>query len=1018
MGAPKLIVNLVNTFERYKGTYQATTYKETETRRKFIDPFFTALGWDVDNHQGLGPALEEVIHEYTLPGTGKKLMPDYRFTIGGETKFFVEAKKPSANLKEGRDAIQLRRYGYSANLGISILTDFEEFALYDCRVEPTLEDDAATRRLKFFSWKEYLERWDELQSLLSRDSVAAGSLDEFDVKTRDTVSVDERFLRDIESWRLGLAADLARNNSTLTERELNYSVQQIIDRIIFLRFCEDRSIEDADQLYDVAKPDEQGGEDGFVYRELCRLFLKADYKYNSGLFHFRKEPNREQPDGLTLKLNVGNEVLKKIVGRLYFPNPYQFSVFPAEILGQVYEQFLGQVIRLDDEKGALVEEKPEVRRAGGVYYTPSHIVRYIVRSTLEPLLQGRKPAHFHGKNPKTMRVVDPACGSGSFLIEAYQFLLDWYLDAYLTEGPEKWGAGRNQRLYKGLDDKWFLTASERKRILTDHIFGVDIDSQAVEVTKLSLLLKVLEGETRETLLQQLQLVQERALPDLGDNIKCGNSLISSNYAQGQLLADSDAMYSINAFNWQNAFPTVFSAGGFEAVTGNPPWLMAGYYTKDSLDYLRAEYSSASDRFDLYYVFLEKAIQLVRETGRVSMIVPNKHFHTRSASDLRLTLAAGSWLESVIDFGSGQVFKGATNYSCILFLRKGSTEDVLYSRATPSLELTGTFNVPRETLAGENWYFHDQETRRLFKQMNDVGEPLEKLALRFGTGVQSGADTVLAFNAGEAEALGLEMELLRPVLRGRDVRRFWVTADPKLLVFPYHSQGDEFEILSDKELARFPNIKALLTKHKDRLANRVWFGKNAEQLSGKWYGMVYLDKREFFNRPHLLTPSLSNRSNFAVGTGHLFATGTAGVTSLVLKEHVAEDLLYLLGVLNSQLLSFYAISHSPIFSGGYFKFSAPYLKHLPIARLNLDRAAERDRHDAIVSHVKEAIKVRNRLESARTTHDREVLSRSLAEVERSIDEVVYDLYGVDRHTRDFAKRAELIISERTGGATFA
>ena len=182
---------------------------------------------------------------------------------------------------------------------------------------------------------------------------------------------------------------------------------------------------------------------------------------------------------------------------------------PADILGQVYEQFLGQVIRITPARQVKIEPKPEVKKAGGVYYTPTYIVDYIVKNTVGKLVDGKTPRQL-----VKIRVLDPACGSGSFLIGAYQFLLNWYRDEYVKDGPQK----HKNEIVRDEVGNWRLTLNEKKKILTRHIYGVDIDTQAVEVTKLSLLLKVLEGES------QFKLFHERALPDLGNNIKCGNSL--------------------------------------------------------------------------------------------------------------------------------------------------------------------------------------------------------------------------------------------------------------------------------------------------------------------------------------------------------------------------------------------------------------------------------------------------------------------------------------------------------------
>ncbi len=438
--------------------------------------------------------------------------------------------------------------------------------------------------------------------------------------------MDAAFLAEIERWRDLLAHNIALRNATLGQRELNFAVQQTIDRVIFLRICEDRGIEPYGTLLGLTN----GGE---VYQRLMLQFRHADARYNSGLFFFETEKGRgDAPDTVTPRLEIDDKVLRDILKNLYYPDsPYEFSVLPADILGQVYEQFLGKVIRLTAGHRAMVEEKPEVRKAGGVFYTPGYIVNTIVRQTLGKLLEGLTLRQVAGLAPRAgrkawpIRVLDMACGSGSFLLGAYQYLLDWFLAQYLADGAggaEKWATGRNPRLYQNNRGEWRLTITERKRIVLDHIYGVDIDPQAVEVTKLSLLLKVLEGEDEQTIGQQLALFPERALPDLGRNIKCGNSLIGPDFYDGQQMAllDDEAALRVNVFDWQAEFPQVFPDGGFRRHHRQPavhPHPDAQGMGAAGVEYYKRRYRAAGKgNYDIYVVFVEKGLSLLTPSGRL------------------------------------------------------------------------------------------------------------------------------------------------------------------------------------------------------------------------------------------------------------------------------------------------------------------------------------------------------------------------------------------------------------------
>lgn len=424
MNAPSSIIQLVEHFHQQIDLYRSGSLNETQTRIEFIDPFFAALGWDIGNEKQASDIYKDVVHEDTLKisDAKKAKAPDYSFRIGGVRKFFVEAKKPAVNVgKNISSAFQVRRYGWSAKLPLSILTDFEEFSVYDCRIMPNKNDPASTARIKYFKYTEYVDKWEEIYELLSKEAVLNGSLERFaETKVKAGITVDKAFLQEIENWRENLATNIAWRNLQIQQRELNFAVQMTINRIVFLRICEDRGIEIYEQLFNLLRLEN-------IYQELGRLFINADYRYNSGLFHFQAEKGRDNPDDFTLNLKIDDTTLKPIIRKLYPPeSPYEFSVIPVEILGQVYEQFLGKIITLSASRQAVVEDKPEVRKAGGVYYTPSYIVDYIIKQTIGKVLEGKKPEKI-----QEITIIDPACGSGSFLIVAYQFLLDWYLQQYL-----------------------------------------------------------------------------------------------------------------------------------------------------------------------------------------------------------------------------------------------------------------------------------------------------------------------------------------------------------------------------------------------------------------------------------------------------------------------------------------------------------------------------------------------------------------------------------------------------------
>ncbi|MGB2847626.1 MAG: DNA methyltransferase, partial [Saprospiraceae bacterium] len=603
-----IITELITRFDEQLPSYKKADYNETQTRKDFIDPFFEALGWDMNNKSGHAEAYREVIHEDKLKVNGVSRAPDYSFRlVGGKRLFFLEAKKPSVLIKdEIPPAYQVRRYGWSAGMPISLMTDFEEFAIYDTTLMPKIMDKASKGRIRYLTYKDYIDEWDFIWDTFSRERIVKGGLDKFLAESKNkkgTGRVDHEFLTSLDAWRKYLATSISLNNKTLDEDEINYAVQQTLDRIIFLRIAEDRGVEPYANMQLALKQ-------GDYNKNLLHLFKEADARYNSGLFDFKK-------DKISSTLTVDNKVIKTILNQLYYPeSPYEFSVLPVEILGSAYEQFLGKQIRIDSAHRARIEEKPEVRKAGGVYYTPQYIVDYIVEHTLGQVITERASTP---EAISALRIVDPACGSGSFLIGAYQYLLDWHLD-YYTHHARK--TGKNAPL----TPDGHLTTAEKKRILLNNIYGVDIDVNAVEVTKLSLLLKCLEGETHASIAHQMSMFKERVLPTLEDNIKSGNSLIDLDFYASQL--DFGEEKKIKPFSWERGFPEVFKEqGGFDVVIGNPPYLrMQGLQETQSfaIDYYKQYYQSAeSGNFDIYVLFDERGLKILNKKGILGFIQPHK-----------------------------------------------------------------------------------------------------------------------------------------------------------------------------------------------------------------------------------------------------------------------------------------------------------------------------------------------------------------------------------------------------------
>ena len=948
MPLPDSVADLIARFEANRSEYHKGHYNETQTRIDYVNPLFAALGWDMDNRDGLSELLREVVHEDAIKIGGTTKAPDYSFRIAGARKFFVETKKPTVNLfLTGAPAFQLRRYAWTVKMPLSILTNFEEFAVYDTRVPPDKKDAAKKARLDYFKYTDYADKWDEIAARFSHEAVLSGAFDRYAEQARDkriSVPVDVAFLAEISGWREKLARNIVQNNSGLGPRELNYAVQMIIDRLIFLRISEDRGVEPDFLLQPLMN---KGGP---VYPRLLDIFHRADARYNSGLFHFKTEPGREGPDDVTPRLTIDDRPLREIIASVYYPeSPFEFSVFPADILGQVYEQFLGKVIHVSGQT-AEVEDKPEVKKAGGVYYTPTYIVDYIVRNTVGKLIDGKTPTQI-----AKLTVLDPACGSGSFLIGAYQFLLDWHLKYYTENDRAKWAKGRNATIYQfrkdaGGGELWRLTTAEKKRILLANLYGVDIDTQAVEVTKLSLLLKVLEGESAELIDNTLKLLQERALPDLENNIKCGNSLIGPDFYADKKPEDFDlnARLKLNAFDWKSAFPKVMAGGGFDAVIGNPPYvLLQNMNQPASFIYLAEHFRTAKYKIDTYHVFYETAVNLTRDSGYVGYITPNSFLRNRHALELRTLILEQSEVE-VLRLFYYKVFHNASVDTAIIILRKfkpKTSHEVRVMRSDKLLE-EGSARSQKQAL----WAEHKDKEFSL-----SSGDQADTLLKKLNANSNLGAFATAYFG-----------------IQTFDRKKF--VADAQV--------GDHFKPAIDgANITRF----ALLP-----FSDFVDFRPEAIKSGGKQtvYENARVGVRQIGQVPvaTLIPPGI-----YSLNT----------IYNVYIAKPTGYSLHFVLGLLESRMIQWNCLYSRigerrlvDLFAQVKLsKLKQPYFL-LPVPPIDFSNPAEKAKHDKNGQRWwSSMLKLHKDKAGARLAQEKAILQQQIEATDAQIDRLVYDLYGL-------------------------
>ena len=785
----------------------------------------------------------------------------------------------------------------------------------------------------YLTHSQYLAEWGRLQETLSPEAVRQGRhSDLLEATAKGVLRVDEAFLRDMETWRVDLAEHLHKQarfiDRTLNQRELNHLVQRTIDRIVFLRIAEDRNLESYGRL-------ERAALSKGVYAQIKKLYLAADRRYNSGLFHFDPaDKSRPDADTLSLDIYIVDNVLRRIINRLYPPESrYQFSVISADILGQVYERFLGKVIevRSDGEStDVTVEEKPEVRKAGGVYYTPSYIVDYIVQNTVGALLKDKSP-----DEAMKLRVLDPACGSGSFLTGAYQYLLDWHLSQY-RENPDRY-----KNRIRHSTDGLILRIEEKRRILLDNIYGVDLDQNAVEVSKLSLLLKMLENE-HDTL-----DIEEPLLPDLSGNIKWGNSLIGSDFFSGDELAakDDEELLRVKTFDWASGsgFGAIMAAGGFDAVIGNPPY--GADLENAQQDYLRALYSVAEYQLDTYPLFIEKAYQLAKNDSFCGYIVPSAWVASKFDKELRRFLVENVSIHNVV-IAPKNVFKDATVETLIFIFGKTRSNQRSFEVERWDIEPAEKYHISLDQIKLDKDHIFRIYSRpkitNLIHKLNSTSVPISKHS--------QAVWGVKVYQRGKG----------KPPQIGEESKSKFFHSSEKV-------KDTHLPLLGGREIVRYSlNWRGGYVDYGEWLA---------EPRTPDWFEGERILIREVTSKGQIHATIVEDKFVFSNSVDGLRITSDV------------YNIKFVLGILNSKLITFYHLNSSP----NAFKGTFPKVLVKDILSFPLPHIPETALHDKMVELVERMLDLHR--QAGLTAVQRGVVEQRIEAVDREIDGLVYELYGL-------------------------
>ena len=1003
--AREKIRGLIARFGSNSATYLSNTsnYNETQARTDFITPLLEALGWDVRNVGNLPEDQRDVIEEATVEVGREKLnkKPDYELRVARQRKIFVEAKRPSTHIETDTDtSFQTRRYGFSASMPIAVLTNFERLAVYDCLPAPQNTDEAGICRLKIFHYTEYESKFDEIYDLLSRDYVYSGEFDKrFNVQPayRGTNQFDELFLKQVRSWRLRLAEDIVANNDKIDGNFLTFATQRFLTRLIFLRICEDRDIE----KYEALKKLTGTG----VYEALKKHLKAADETYDSGLF--------KSEGDTSLDLDVSDEVLGEIITELYYPkSPYTFAVIEPGILGEVYELLLGEALEIRGKKKVEMVSKPEVKASGGICATPQFIVEDIVDKTIR--------SHINGKSPKEIEkysVADIACGSGIFLLVAYQALLNHYRDWYVQDGKAK---HLGERLYEAAMERFELTLAERRRILLLHIYGVDIDEQAVEVARFSLLLKLIERETADSIKAYVMAHKAPALPSLDDNIRHGNSLVTSKTLTDVYPKTATGLLpKVVPFDWVEAFPFIKERGGFSVILGNPPYIriqnMVGYSPEEVEIYRSKKFGYATanaDNFDKYELFTERSINLLEPAGVLGFIIPNKFFTIKNGTNLRRFLSTGHYVSEIVHFGAQQVFgTKVSNYTCIIIAAKVSSENVTSERVTD----LGTWryghrgeitNFSSSDLGGAPWRFASEEVNKGIQSVRAANPTNLSVIADIFVGAQTSADeiyvvapksstnthvTFVDLNGGERK---IERGILYPFLHDTQIVPFGTPKANKFVIWPYRKVEGKMRVLSEQELNdEFPLAWHYLKDFKVLLEKRSILGGSAK--SRKWYQFGRAQSLDKFNSEKIIAQVLSLEPRYGYESENIVITGGGNGPYYAIRPYpeTPYSIYYILAVLCHPLSEAIIRTKTSVFRGGYYSHGKQFLEELPIPAIDFETPAGVREHASIVQEVRKLIDLTDSAKDAMSPAKQDVILKQIKMARDVLESRLNKIFGL-------------------------
>lgn len=890
---------------------------ENATRQGFILPMFRALGWDIDNVNEVSPE-EKVSRGFV----------DFSFRIGNIPRFFLETKRANEDLSDPRWVRQAIDYAWTKSVTWALLSDFEGLIVFNAEAKT---DNPFQARYLDFTLDTYLTKFEQLW-WLSREQTSLGRLDEEADKfgkINKRLPVSQELFKDLKEWRGLLYNDFKLHNPILPPAEIDNAILHLLNRLIFIRTAEDRKVEPIRLMAFVRELRDRKQFKNWG-AELSKLFRELDGVYNSELFapHFS--------DGLEFTPSEFTKVVEGLYDKHYIR--YNFNALEADVLGTVYEQYLGAVVAEQSEEespknkkgakqpeliseGMTVQERRKKRKSQGIYYTPSFVTKYIVQQTVGKYLEE------NGYNPsKAPRILDMACGSGSFLIEAFDVV-------------DKFVMNLRHQTREVSETSRVLDHARQLEVLTSSIYGVDKDKQALEVARLNLLLRALHSREK--------------LPTL-KNFHLGDSLRPE--------------------TWEMGFSEVMKDGGFDIIIGNPPYVRAENMAREERDYfMSGVFETAYGRFDLFILFVERAIKLLKEGGQLGFIIPYAGLTQNYAKLLRKFILNNCVIETIVDLSKYKVFEQAEVATCILILRRVSKSDIRQSHIISIIQQDDYSDGIENKKADEivqveyNNTVDNMFRLELAGDALDVSRKIDAVSLAFGDLCYSITGVVAHDSATGAS----KDRLIHAKKNGKRFKPYFEAKE---------SKGRYSPLLSTRFIEYLPD-----EMHRPKFP-------------------------ELFENPKILIPDIIGAGGLnatidfnGVYTNHSFnccvpkmylakVERNLGITNEEVALSQMYSIFYLLGLINSRLITYYFVK----ILGGGLHASPSNVRRLPIRRIDFANPTEKATHDEIVSLVEKMLSLQKEKQSYTSKlYDDEIqaVERQIAHVDEEINQRVYRLYGL-------------------------